>query len=179
MKFCGIDLHSNNSVVVITDETDKVIVSRRCRNELDTVLALLTPHQAELAGVVVESTYNWYWLVDGLMAAGFEVKLANTVALRRYDGLKHSGDEEDAAHLAQLLRLGILLTGYIHPPAERALRDLARKRIQLVRTRTQQVLAVENILARELGARLSSNAIKRLTPRPSMGWGWRAMWPWR
>jgi transposase len=80
-----------------------------------------------------------------------------------YDGLKHSGDEDDAAHLAHLLRLGILPTGYIHPPAERALRDLARKRIQLVRSRTQQVLAVENILARTLGYRLSSNAIKRFS----------------
>jgi len=86
-----------------------------------------------------------------LMAAGHEVKLANTVAMKRYDGLKHSGDEDDAAHLAHLLRLDILPTGYIHPPAQRALRDLAKKRIQLVRTRTQQVLAVENILARTLG----------------------------
>lgn len=163
MKYCGIDLHSNNSVVVITDEGDKVLVSRRCANDLEMILALLKPHQAELVGVVVESTYNWYWLVDGLMAAGFEVKLANTVAMRRYDGLKHSGDEDDAAHLAHLLRLGILPTGYIHPPAERALRDLARKRIQLVRSRTQHVLAVENILARELGTRLSSNAVKRLS----------------
>jgi transposase len=110
-----------------------------------------------------QSTYNWYWLVEGLKAAGFEVKLANTVAMKRYDGHKHSGDEDDAAHLAHLLRLGILPTGYIHPPAERALRDLARKRIQLVRSRTQQVLAVENILARTLGYRLSSNAIKRLS----------------
>jgi transposase len=113
--------------------------------------------------VVIESTYNWYWLADGLMAAGYEVKLANTVAMKRYDGLKHSGDEDDAAHLAHLLRLGILPTGYIHPPCERGLRDLARKRIQLVRSRTAHVLAVENILARELGATLSSNVIKRLT----------------
>ena len=82
--------------------------------------------------------------------------------MKRYDGLKHSDDEDDAAHLAHLLRLGILPTGYIHPPSERGLRDLARKRIQLVRSRTQHVLAVENILARELGATLSSNAIKRL-----------------
>jgi transposase len=162
MKFCGIDLHSNNSVVVITDETDSILVSRRCPNDLGKILALLEPYRSEVAGVVVESTYNWYWLVDGLKAAGFEVKLANTVAMRRYDGLKHSGDEDDAAHLAHLLRLGILPTGYIHPPAERALRDLARKRIQLVRSRTQQVLAVENIMAREWGSRLSSNAIKRL-----------------
>lgn len=162
MRFCGIDLHSNNSVVVITDEMDKILASRRCPNDLSKIFAVLEPHKAELAGVVVESTYNWYWLVDGLKAAGYEVKLANTVAMKRYDGLKHSDDEDDAAHLAHLLRLGILPTGYIHPPTERALRDLARKRIQLVRSRTQHVLAVENIMARELGVTSSSNAIKRL-----------------
>ena len=162
MRFCGIDLHSNNSVVVVTDEADKVLLSRRCPNNLSKILALLAPHRDALSGVVVESTYNWYWLVDGLMAAGYDVRLANTVAMKRYDGLKHSDDETDAAHLAHLLRLGILPTGYIHPPAERALRDLARKRVQLVRSRTQHVLAVENILARSTGARLSAAAIKRL-----------------
>ncbi|HQT34363.1 MAG TPA: IS110 family transposase [Thiobacillus sp.] len=164
MRFCGIDLHSNNSVVVVTDETDKVLLSRRCPNDLSTILTLLAPHRDELTAVVVESTYNWYWLVDGLMAEGYAVRLANTVAMKRYDGLKHSDDETDAAHLAHLLRLGILPTGYIHPPAERALRDLARKRVQLVRSRTQHVLAVENILARSTGSRPSAAAIKRLAP---------------
>lgn len=52
---------------------------------------------------MVESTYNWYWLVDGLKDAGFDVKLANTVAMKRYDGLKHSDDQDDAAFLAHLL----------------------------------------------------------------------------
>jgi len=163
MKFCGIDLHSNNSVVVITDETDRILASRRCPNDLAKIVMLLEPHRAELQGVVVESTYNWYWLVDGLKEAGFEVKLANTVAMKRYDGLKHSDDQDDAAFLAHLLRLGILPTGYVHPPQERALRDLARKRVQLVRSRTQHVLAVENIIARQLGSRISSAAVKRLS----------------
>jgi transposase len=61
-----------------------------------------------------------------------------------------------------VLRLGILPTGYICPPAQRGLRDLARKRMQLVRTRTAQVLAVENIVARQCGSRVRSNAVKRL-----------------
>jgi hypothetical protein len=34
MKFCGIDLHSSNSVMVVTDEDDRIIVSRRCPNDL-------------------------------------------------------------------------------------------------------------------------------------------------
>lgn len=173
MKFCGIDLHSSNSVVVVTDEKDRIIVSRRCPNDLGAILRVLAAHQSELSGVVVESTYNWYWLVDGLLAEGYPVKLANTVAMRRYEGLKHSDEEDDAAYLAHLLRLGILPSGYIHPPAERALRDLARKRIQLVRLRTQQVLSVENIMARETGRRLSSAAIKRFTVEDVGGLGLR------
>ena len=113
--------------------------------------------------MVVESTFNWYWLVDGLQAAGYKVHLANTTAIKKYDGLKHSGDETDARHLAHLLRLGILPTGTILPPEQRTVRDLARKRMQLVRSRTAHILAVENITARQLGMRISSNQVKQLT----------------
>lgn len=162
MKYSAIDLHSNNNVLVVTDETDRVLVERRLPNELKRVLELLAPHRDELAGVVVESTYNWYWLVDGLMAAGYRVDLANTGAIKTYDGLKHSDDETDARHLAHLLRLGILRTGYICPPAERALRDLARRRVQLVRSRTSHILSVENQLTRQTGRHIRSNDVKKL-----------------
>ncbi len=111
---------------------------------------------------MVESTFNWYWLVDGLQAAGFTVHLAHTTAIKKYDGLKHSGDETDARYLAHLLRLGILPTGTILPPEQRAVRDLARKRMQLVRSRTSHILAVENITARQFGTRITSNQVKRL-----------------
>lgn len=164
MKYSGIDLHSNNCVVTVTDETDRVIAEQRLPNDLSKILALLMPWREEMVGVVVESTYNWYWLVDGLQVAGFEVHLANTVAIKKYDGLKHSGDETDARYLAHLLRLGILPTGTILPKEQRAVRDLARKRMQLVRSRTTHILAVENIAARQFGAQMSSNQVKQLTP---------------
>jgi transposase len=163
MKYSGIDLHSNNSVVTVTDEEDRVVAEKRLPNELSTILKFLSPWREELAGVVVESTYNWYWLVDGLQAAGYKVLLAHTGAIKKYEGLKHSGDETDARHLAHLLRLGILPTGTILPREQRSVRDLARKRLQLVRSRTMHILAVENITARELGARISSEQVKRLT----------------
>jgi len=163
MKYSGIDLHSNNSVVTITDEEDRVMAEKRLPNDLTKILDFLKPWKEELAGVVVESTFNWYWLVDGLQEAGYKVHLANTTAIKKYDGLKHSGDETDARHLAHLLRLGILPTGTILPPEQRTVRDLARKRMQLVRSRTAHILAVENITARQLGARISSNQVKQLT----------------
>src|SRR3989304_5874290 len=108
MKYSAIDLHANNSVVCVTDEDDRVVAEKRLPNELAKVLGFLMPWREELAGVVVESTFNWYWLVDGLQEAGYKVHLANTTAIKKYDGLKHSGDETDARHLAHLLRLGIL-----------------------------------------------------------------------
>jgi transposase len=162
VKYSGIDLHSNNSVVSVIDETDRVVAEKRLPNDLTKIVALLAPWQAELAGVVVESTFNWYWLVDGLQAAGFTVHLAHTTAIKKYDGLKHSGDETDARFLAHLLRLDILPTGTILPPEHRAVRDLARKRMQLVRSRTSHILAVENITARQYGNRITSNQVKRL-----------------
>ena len=91
-KFSGIDLHSNNSVVVVTNEANRIIYSQRLPNELALIRQALAPHQHELVGVVVESTYNWYWLVDGLIEAGYRVHLANTVAIKKYDGLKYTGD---------------------------------------------------------------------------------------
>jgi transposase len=171
MRYCGIDLHSNNSVVVITDESDRVLFDRRLPNELAGVLAALEPHRSELAGVVVESTYNWYWLVDGLEAAGFPVVLANTVAIKQYDGLKHGDDTTDARHLAQLLRLGILPRAYIYPKAERGVRDLARKRMQLVRSRTQHILSVQNILARERAQTMSALVVEQLDAAAIKGLG--------
>jgi transposase len=163
MKYCGIDLHSNNSVVVISDEEDRIVFNKRLPNDLGQIRAVLEAHGQELAGVVIESTYNWYWLVDGLMDAGYRVHLAHPSAIKKYEGLKYSGDFADARYLAHLLRLGLLAEGYIYPREERGARDLARKRMQLVRYRTAQILSIENILARQTGARMSGEAVKRLT----------------
>ena len=103
-KFIGIDLHSNNSVVVISDEEDRIVFQKRLPNDLNQIERVLAAHREEAVGVVVESTYNWYWLVDGLMDAGYRVHLAHPSAIKQYEGLKYSGDFVDAAYLAHLLR---------------------------------------------------------------------------
>ena len=162
MKYSGIDLYSNNCMVLVSDECDRVLLSRRVPNSVPLVLQALEPHREDLVGVVVEATFNWYWLVDGLQAAGYRVHLANVSAIKQYEGLKRTGDEADAAHLAHLLRLGLLPQGYICPKPLRAVRDLSRKRMQLVRSRTQHILSVENIQARENGCRMNVKQIKRL-----------------
>jgi transposase len=96
MKYCGIDLHSNNSVVLVTDEADRIVWQKRLPNDLGQIQTALEPHRDELVGVVIESTFNWYWLVDGLMEAGYRVHLAHPSAIKKYEGLKYSGDFADA-----------------------------------------------------------------------------------
>jgi len=162
--YAGIDLHSNNSVVVVQDEQDNVVGKRRLPNNLKRILSWLEPYQERLVGVVVESTYNWYWLVDGLMEEGYTVHLANTVAIQQYNGLKYRDDTSDARWLAKLLRLGELPQGYIYPPKERAIRDLLRRRSKLVRQATMNVLSIQNLFSRNTGEGISANRVKRLTP---------------
>jgi transposase len=170
-KFSGIDLHSNNSVVVVSDDADRVVYQRRLPNDPVQIRAALAPHREDLVGVVIEATYNWYWLVDQLMTDGYRVHLANPAAIRPYEGLKYSGDFTDAAHLAQLLRLGLLPEGYIYPAEERPVRDLSRKRIQLVQCRTAQILAIENLFSRHTGGQIQGERVKRLDEMQVNGFG--------
>ena len=82
----GIDLHANNSVVVLLNDQDQVIYQKRLPNHLPVILEPLSLYHREIEGVVVESTYNWYWLVDGLMEAGYRIHLANPAAMQQYSG---------------------------------------------------------------------------------------------
>jgi transposase len=160
--YCGIDLHSNNSYVVVLDEQDRVVYQRRLRNELELILGELTPYAEQLVGTVVESTFNWYWLVDGLMEAGYRAHLANPNAMQRYDGLKFADDRSDARWLAHMLRIGVLPEGYIYPREQRALRDLLRKRGRMVQQRTANVLSLQNLVHRNTGRRLSGKALREM-----------------
>jgi transposase len=163
MKLYGaIDLHSNNNVTVLIDEQDQVVYQKRLPNDLPVIVQQLSGYQAALQGIVVESTYNWYWLVDGLMDKGHKVHLANTAAIQQYNGLKYTDDNSDARWLAHILRLGVLPQGYIYPKGERAVRDLLRKRSQMVHQRTANLLSIQNLVTRNTGSSISANQIKGL-----------------
>src|SRR6266704_2018256 len=163
MKLYGaIDLHSNNNVTVLIDEQDQVVYQKRLPNNLPLIAQQLSGYQDALQGIVVESTYNWYWLVDGLMDKGHQIHLANTAAIQQYEGLKYTDDHSDARWLAHLLRLKVLPQGYIYPKEERAVRDLLRKRSQLVHQKTANLLSVQNLYTRNTGSSISANRIKKL-----------------
>jgi len=159
--YAGLDLHKNNSYIGIVDSDNKPIYKNRLANDLSGILAALKPYESELESIAVESTFNWYWLVDGLMADKHNVRLANPCAIKQYDGMKYSDDDRDALHLANLLRLDILPEGYIYPKEERPTRDLLRKRLMLVRQRTSHILSFQNLVCRNTGQCFKSGDIKK------------------
>ena len=162
--YAGLDLHSRNTYIGIMDKEFKRVFGKRVSNNLPVILKTLEPFQDQLQGLAVESTYNWYWLVDGLMDAGYQcIHLANPSAVKQYEGLKHSDDQHDSFFLAQMLLLGILPQGYIYPREDRPVRDLARKRLFLVRHKTSHVLSLQSLITRCSGQRVSANEIKQIS----------------
>ena len=161
--YAAIDLHSNNAVLAVIDEQDHVLFDQRLPNDLAAVLRAIEPYRGELVAVAVESTYNWYWLVDGLIEHGIVTRLVHTSAVPQYAGLKHGDDHSDARHLARLLRLGILPEGYIYPRADRAVRDLLRRRFHLVHQATNLMQVAQGMWSRRTGSGLNANAFRRLT----------------
>ena len=160
--YVGDDLHANNNFLALVDGEGKRVDQKKLPNDLFVIRAFLEPYQKDIVGIAVESTFNWYWLVDGLMDSGYKLHLANPSAIQQYSGLKHSDDKHDAFWLAQMLRLGILPEGYIYPREERPTRDLLRKRRHLVRLRNSLLLSLQNIISRNCGVQFRANEVKRL-----------------
>jgi len=114
--YAGLDLHSRNTYIGIMDNAFNRVSKKKVPNHLELILEALDPFRDQIKGFVVESTYSWYWLVDGLMDSGnSSAHLANPSAIKQYEGLEHSDDQHDAFLLAQLLMLGILPKGIFIP----------------------------------------------------------------
>lgn len=165
----GIDLHSNNAVCGLIDEEGKRLGHKKVPCELSAVLEYLEPYRDRIDTVAVESTFNWYWLVDGLQDKGYRVVLANPAKIEQYQGLKHSDDKSDAYFLAELLRLKIMPTGYLYERTQRSVRDLLRRRMGLVRQRTTLVLSLKSLHVRMTGQPLATAASKTLEMEKLVG----------
>ena len=169
--YAGLDLHSRNTYIGIMDKAFNRVFKKRVPNHLERIVQTLEPFRDQIKGFVIESTYNWYWLVDGLMDAGYScAHLANPSAIKQYEGLKHSDDQHDAFFLAQLLILGILPQGYIYPKQDRPVRDLARKRMFLVQHKTAHTLSLQSLLQRCCAKKVSANDMRHLTVKELGMW---------
>jgi transposase len=105
--------------------------------------------------VVMESTSDywriWFYLLE---AAGLNVQLVSPSHARQLAG-RPKTDRLDCQWLARLAEMGLLRPSFVPPPPVRALRDLTRTRLHLVRDRTRCWQRLEKLLEGAL-VRLSS-----------------------
>jgi transposase len=158
--FAGIDLHSNNLMIGIVDQDGSRLKHQKLDCDLWQVVKFLKPFKARFKSLAVESTYNWYWLVDGLRALSYPVVLANPAQIEQYSGLKHADDKSDAYFLAELQRLNILPTGHIYDPVLRPVRDMLGRRLSLVHQRTALMLSFKSLYTRTTGGAMSLSRLK-------------------
>ena len=158
----GIDLHSNNVMIGVINQDGKRVAHRKLDCDLNKVVQFLQPFKPQLQSMAVESTFNWYWLVDGLRAQGYPIDLANPAKIVQYSGLKHADDQDDAFHLADLQRLHILPKAHVYDPELRPVRDLLRRRTNLVQQRTALLLSFKSLYTRTTGQTLTLKEAKTL-----------------
>ena len=158
-----IDLHSNNAMIAIVDQDGRRLQHKKVDCDLKQVVQFLCPWKEQLKSIAVESTFNWYWLVDGLRARGYSIDLANPAKIEQYNGIKHADDKHDAFHLAELQRLGILPKAYIYDAQSRPVRDLLRRRSMLVQHRTALFISFKSLYTRTTGGQMALNQLKSMS----------------
>ena len=146
-QYVGIDLHRRRSVVVRLDGEGEVVEAVQLENSVPALVDAVG-RAGPGAPVAVEATYGWYWAVDALRAAGFEVTLAHPRGVASMQGRRAKTDKLDAKQLADLLRLDRLATAWIAPPEVRELRELVRYRHKLVGQRSAIKASIHAVLGK-------------------------------
>jgi transposase len=125
--------------------------------------------------VVMEATSDywriWYYLLEG---AGLNVHLVNSRHARQLAG-RPKTDQKDAQWIARLAEMGLLRPSFVPPPEIRALRDLTRTRLQLVRDRTREWQRLAKLLEGAL-VKLSS-VVHSLAKTKTAATSWRPSSP--
>jgi transposase len=152
-------------MIGLMNQDGKRVAHRKLDCNLKEVTDYLEPLKSQLQSMAVESTFNWYWLVDGLRDQGYPIDLANPAKIEQYRGLKHVNDKDDAFHLAELQRLNILPKAHVYDPQLRPVRDLLRRRSGLVHQRTALLLSFKSLYTRTTGQALDLSDAKRMEPK--------------
>ncbi len=160
--YCGIDLHSKISQIAVIDDALSVLLNQKLANDLGAILGVLATIQ-EKPRIVIESTFNWYWLVDGLQDAGYKVVLAHTLALSMITRAKVKTDRRDAVILARLLRMNEVPEGYIYPRESRGVRDLIRRRTSVVAFRAREYAGLRRLLYQQGLSNHTRNGTRRMS----------------
>jgi transposase len=134
--YCGVDMHAKTSYICILNQAGTIQLRRNIPNNFQMFKYFVKPYLPDLA-IGVESTYNYYWLLDGCSDSGLRFYLGHALYMKAISGNKKKNDPLDALTIANLMRSNFFPEAYPYPREMRATRDLLRRRHRLVRIRAE------------------------------------------
>ena len=141
--YCGIDLHARSMYVCILDQQGEILLHRNMPCTPELFLKAVAPYREDMA-VAVECIFTWYWLADLCAKEKIPFVLGHALYMKAIHGAKAKNDKIDAHKIAVLLRGGMLPMAYVYPPEMRATRDLLRRRMHLMRKRSELLAHIQN-----------------------------------
>ena len=141
--YCGIDLHARTMYLCILDQQGEILLHRNMPSNPDFFLRAIAPYREDVA-VAVECIFTWYWLADLCAQHKVPFVLGHALYMKAIHGGKAKNDKIDAHKIAVLLRGGMLPMAYVYPPEMRATRDLLRRRMHLMRKRSELLAHIQN-----------------------------------
>jgi transposase len=157
----GIDLPARSMSVCILSHDGEVLVHRNMQAAPEPFLKAVAPDRAGLV-VAVECIFTWYWLADLCVQEGIPFVLGHALYMRAIHGGKAKHDKIDSHKIAALLRGGMLPQAYVYPAEMRATRELLRRRMHLMRNRSELLSHVQNTNSQynlpEIGTNLAYKA---------------------
>jgi transposase len=157
--FVGLDYHASSVQVCVMDAAGKVLLNRKCANDLRAVMGAVHERCGQEVQVqaAIESCCGAADLADELISHGWTVQLAHPGYVAR---MKHNPDKtdySDARMLADLQRLGFLPRVWLAPEEVRELRRLVHYRQTLAKERKTLKLQIGATL-REARQKAPANA---------------------
>src|SRR3990167_7288674 len=141
--YCGIDLHAKTMYACILNQEGETVFHRNLPSTPDAFLKAIAPYRDDLV-VAVECIFTWYWLADLCAREGIPFVLGHPLYMKAIHGGKAKNDKIDAHKIAVLLRGGMLPMAYVYPALMRSTRDLLRRRMHLMRKRSELLAHIQN-----------------------------------
>jgi transposase len=141
--YCGIDLHARSLYVCILNQDGVVLIHKDIKANPEALLAVIAPYRDDLV-IGVECMFTWYWVADLCRQENIPFVLGHALYMRAIHGGKAKNDRIDSSKIATLLRGGMFPQAYVYPREMRATRDLMRRRMHLMRKRSELLAHVHN-----------------------------------
>ena len=141
--YCGIDLHARCLYVCILDQQGKILVHKNIKANPQALMQVVEPYLEDLV-IGVECMFSWYWVADLCRERQITFILGHALYMKAIHGGKAKNDRIDSNKIAVLMRGGMFPEAYVYPREMRGTRDLMRRRMHLMRKRSELLAHIHN-----------------------------------